>query len=66
MLEPTSSEKRGLFGGKKELKSSFNQLKLFCLNIFDQLVGFYYKTIIPLARMASESEAIRAQGIIVN
>ena len=36
-----SSEKRRLFGGKKGLKSSFNYLKLFCLDIFDQPVGFY-------------------------
>ena len=35
------SEKRRLFGGKKGLKSRFNELKLFCLDIFDQLVGFY-------------------------
>ena len=40
-LKPTSSEKRRLFVGKKVLKSSFNNLKLFCLNIFDQLVRFY-------------------------
>ena len=30
----------GFFGGKKGLKFSFNLLKLFCLDIFDQ-VGFY-------------------------
>ena len=36
-----SSEKRRLFGGKKGLKSSFNYLKLFCLDIFDQPVRFY-------------------------
>ena len=29
ILQPTSSEKRGLFGGQKGLKSSFNQLKDF-------------------------------------
>ena len=33
---------------------ALRQLKLFCLDIFDQLVGFYKKTIIPLALMASE------------
>ena len=38
MLLPTSSEKRRIFGGKKGLKFCF---KLFCLDIFDQLVGFY-------------------------
>ena len=26
---------------KKGFKSSFNQIKLFCLDIFDELVGFY-------------------------
>ena len=50
MLWPTSSQKRRLFGGKKGLKSSFNQPKLFCLDIFDRLV-------IPRARMGSESMA---------
>ena len=38
MLWPTSSEKRLIFGGKKGLEACF---KLFCFDIFDQLVGFY-------------------------
>ena len=42
ILQPTSSEKRGLFGDKKGLKSSFYLAKIFLiLDIFDQLVGFY-------------------------
>ena len=35
------SESAGFLTEKKGLKSSFNKLKLFCLDIFDQLVGFY-------------------------
>ena len=31
----------GFLAEKKGLKSSFNELKLFCLDIFDQIVGFY-------------------------
>ena len=47
---------------------AFLHLKLFCLDIFDQLVDFT-KTIIPLALMASEQGKrgywLRAWGIIV-
>ena len=52
---------------KKGLKSSFNWLKLFCLDIFDELVGFY----ILLKQLVLETEwplsqwPIRARGIIV-
>ena len=42
MLKSTSSESAGFLAAKKGLKTSFNQLKLFCLDIFDQLVGFYF------------------------
>ena len=35
MLQPPGSAKRGLFGGKKGLKSSFNYLNFFILDIFD-------------------------------
>ena len=31
----------GFLAAKKDIKSSFNQVKLFCLDIFDQLIGFY-------------------------
>ena len=37
----TSSESVGFLAAKKGLKSSFNQLNLFCLHVFDQLLGFY-------------------------
>ena len=33
--------KSACFLAPKNEKASFNQLKLFCLDIFDQLVGFY-------------------------
>ena len=56
-----ASEKSRIFGGKKRLKCCF---KLFCLDIFDQLVGFYYKTIISLAPMASDSIAHSAFGLM--
>ena len=36
---------------------------MFCLNIFEQLIGFYkLKTIIPLTLIASESIAQEAEG----
>ena len=38
---PLIAESADFFGGKNGLKSSFNQLRLFCLHIIDQLVGFY-------------------------
>ena len=46
------------------------KVKVFILDIFDQLVRFCYKTIKPLALMATEpnpidSEPIRARGKIV-
>ena len=44
---------------------AFCLLKLFCLDIFDRLVGFYLNNDIPLALMASESIAHEARGIIV-
>ena len=73
------SDKRALFGGKKGLKSSFNQLKKFLFSIFLTNQLDFTKTIIPLALMASEfnsqirpsaswaidSEPIRARRIIV-
>ena len=42
----------------------FCQLKLFCLDIFDQLELNFTKTIIPLALIASESIAHSAFGLI--
>ena len=44
---------------------AFCLLKLFCLDIFDRLVGFYLNNDIPFALMASESIAHEARGIIV-
>ena len=63
MLYPTRSEKRELFDGKKGLKSSFNYLKFFILDIFNPLLDFT-KTIIPLSLMASESIAHSALGLM--
>ena len=57
---PLVAKKRRLFGGKKGFKSSFNWLKLFCRDIFDQLVGLFLSP-----SWAIDSEPIRARGIIL-
>ena len=78
MLQPTSSEKRELFGIKKGLKYGFNQLKFFYSRYFRPTSWILLKHLFlspswplsqqPIRTSASwviDSEPIRARGIIV-